>query len=95
LTGRKRAYPLGMGDVKSDARDRLKEWQLGVQEALTEIALGGVSVKVYLVVGILLRVVKRMLMKWKTATKKKPRLQRDGNPKKWQGLTISKIWPNG
>ncbi|OCK92967.1 uncharacterized protein K441DRAFT_697424 [Cenococcum geophilum 1.58] len=40
LTGRKRAYPLGMGDVKSDARDRLKEWQLGVQEALTEIASG-------------------------------------------------------
>ena len=40
LTGRKRAYPLGMGDVKSDARDRLKEWQLGVQGALTEIAFG-------------------------------------------------------
>ena len=40
LTGRKRAYPLGMGDVKSDAEDRLTEWRLGVQEALVEIAEG-------------------------------------------------------
>ncbi|OCL03191.1 hypothetical protein AOQ84DRAFT_434055 [Glonium stellatum] len=40
LTGRKRAYPLGMGDVKGDAQERLKEWQLGVQEVLTEIASG-------------------------------------------------------
>ncbi|KAF3038013.1 hypothetical protein E8E11_001131 [Didymella keratinophila] len=40
LTGRKRAYPLGMGDVKNDAEDRLTEWRLGVQEALVEIAEG-------------------------------------------------------
>lgn len=41
LTGRKRAYPLGMGDVKSDADERLQEWRIGVQEALVEIAEGG------------------------------------------------------
>jgi tRNA wybutosine-synthesizing protein 1 len=40
LTARKRAYPLGMGDTKSDAKDRLQEWMLGVQEALVEIAEG-------------------------------------------------------
>ncbi|PSN61891.1 hypothetical protein BS50DRAFT_562129 [Corynespora cassiicola Philippines] len=40
LTGRKRAYPLGMGDVKVDAESRLEEWRLGVQEALVEIAEG-------------------------------------------------------
>ncbi|KAH7395003.1 hypothetical protein DE146DRAFT_658891 [Phaeosphaeria sp. MPI-PUGE-AT-0046c] len=40
LTGRKRAYPLGMGDTKADTADRLQEWRLGVQEALVEIAEG-------------------------------------------------------
>jgi tRNA wybutosine-synthesizing protein 1 len=40
LTGRKRAYPLGMGDVKGDASIRLGEWREGVQEALFEIAEG-------------------------------------------------------
>jgi tRNA wybutosine-synthesizing protein 1 len=40
LTGRKRAYPLGMGDIRADATDRLQEWRLGVQEALVEIAEG-------------------------------------------------------
>ncbi|KAH8722382.1 hypothetical protein GQ44DRAFT_751491, partial [Phaeosphaeriaceae sp. PMI808] len=40
LTGRKRAYPLGMGDIKEDTADRLQEWRLGVQEALVEIAEG-------------------------------------------------------
>ncbi|KAF2750186.1 flavodoxin and radical SAM domain-containing protein [Sporormia fimetaria CBS 119925] len=40
LTGRKRAYPLGMGDVKGDLEVRLEEWRTGVQEALTEIAAG-------------------------------------------------------
>ncbi|CAO2654730.1 Nn.00g114630.m01.CDS01 [Neocucurbitaria sp. VM-36] len=40
LTGKKRAYPLGMGDVKSDAEERLQEWRVGVQEALVEIAEG-------------------------------------------------------
>jgi tRNA wybutosine-synthesizing protein 1 len=40
LTGRKRAYPLGMGDVKGDASIRLGEWREGVQEAIVEIAEG-------------------------------------------------------
>lgn len=40
LTGRQRAYPLGMGDVKADIELRLQEWRLGVQEALVEIAEG-------------------------------------------------------
>ncbi|KAJ9669570.1 Fe-S oxidoreductase [Coniosporium apollinis] len=40
LTGRKRAFPLGMGDVRSDARQRLLEWRLGVQEVLRDIASG-------------------------------------------------------
>ncbi|KAH7068908.1 hypothetical protein BKA63DRAFT_450417 [Paraphoma chrysanthemicola] len=40
LTGRKRAYPLGMGDVKVETEERLQEWRLGVQEALVEIAEG-------------------------------------------------------
>lgn len=40
LTGRKRAYPLGLGDVRSDSKQRLEEWQNGVQEALLEITLG-------------------------------------------------------
>jgi len=40
LTGRKRAFPLGMGDVKSDAKQRLEEWRLGVQEVLMDLASG-------------------------------------------------------
>jgi tRNA wybutosine-synthesizing protein 1 len=40
LTGRKRAYPLGMGDTKGGADERLQEWRVGVQEALVEIAEG-------------------------------------------------------
>ncbi|KAF2708844.1 hypothetical protein K504DRAFT_290107 [Pleomassaria siparia CBS 279.74] len=40
LTGRKRAYPLGMGDVKGGASLRLDEWREGVQEALVEIKEG-------------------------------------------------------
>ncbi|KAF1846754.1 uncharacterized protein K460DRAFT_310305 [Cucurbitaria berberidis CBS 394.84] len=40
LTGKKRAYPLGLGDVKSDAEEQLQEWRVGVQEALVEIAEG-------------------------------------------------------
>ncbi|MCJ1252217.1 hypothetical protein MMC24_000021 [Lignoscripta atroalba] len=41
LTCRKRAFPLGMGDVKSNAIDRLEDWRLGVEEALQGIALHG------------------------------------------------------
>ena len=37
LTGRKRAFPLGMGDVKSDARSRLEEWMQGVEKAIADI----------------------------------------------------------
>jgi tRNA wybutosine-synthesizing protein 1 len=37
LTGRKRAYPLGMGDVKSDAEDSLKEWSQGLQDTILDI----------------------------------------------------------
>ncbi len=38
LTGKKRAYPLGLGDVKSDAERRLGEWKEGVVKTLLEIA---------------------------------------------------------
>ncbi|KAI9836362.1 MAG: hypothetical protein M1819_001391 [Sarea resinae] len=41
LTGRKRAFPVGMGDVKSDAQERLEEWRLGVEDALRDVALHG------------------------------------------------------
>lgn len=41
LTGRKRAYPLGIGDVKSDSERRLGEWRDGVVKALLEIAVLG------------------------------------------------------
>ncbi|KAI0106256.1 wyosine base formation [Nemania sp. FL0031] len=34
LTGRKRAYPLGMGDKKLDLTDRLREWADGVADVL-------------------------------------------------------------
>lgn len=40
LTSRKRAFPLGMGDVKSDADARLEEWRIGVQEALSDLLSG-------------------------------------------------------
>ncbi|PQE13657.1 flavodoxin and radical SAM domain protein [Rutstroemia sp. NJR-2017a BVV2] len=41
LTGRKRAFPLGMGDTKTDAKDRLKEWKEGVEDVLSHIARTG------------------------------------------------------
>lgn len=34
LTGRKRAYPLGMGDWKRDGKARLAEWQVGLVDVL-------------------------------------------------------------
>ncbi|OJJ45086.1 hypothetical protein ASPZODRAFT_168173 [Penicilliopsis zonata CBS 506.65] len=37
LSGRKRAYPLGFGDVKSDAHDALREWSAGLQQTLGEM----------------------------------------------------------
>ena len=41
LTGRKRAFPLGLGDVKSDAAERLIEWRQGVEEVMRTIAQEG------------------------------------------------------
>jgi tRNA wybutosine-synthesizing protein 1 len=41
LTARKRAFPLGMGDPKADAKERLGEWFEGVQDVLESIAESG------------------------------------------------------
>lgn len=41
LTGRKRAYPMGMGDVKSDADASLKEWSRGLLDILGDILENG------------------------------------------------------
>jgi tRNA wybutosine-synthesizing protein 1 len=40
LTSRKRAFPVGMGDSKSDWRERLNEWKSGVQDVILEISKG-------------------------------------------------------
>lgn len=41
LTGRKRAYPLGMGDKKQDLTDRLGEWAEGVVDVLKLVTTTG------------------------------------------------------
>ncbi|KAF4632207.1 hypothetical protein G7Y89_g5922 [Cudoniella acicularis] len=41
LTAGKRAFPLGMGDSKKDAGERLQEWKEGVEEVLVHIAETG------------------------------------------------------
>ena len=41
LTARKRAYPLGLGDVKSDVDVRFQEWTEGVLNALGDVANTG------------------------------------------------------
>jgi tRNA wybutosine-synthesizing protein 1 len=41
LTGRKRAYPLGLGDVKSNIKDAANEWTTGVQETILDLSLSG------------------------------------------------------
>ena len=41
LTGRKRAYPVGMGDVKSDHEERLSEWATGLNEVIDQIIRTG------------------------------------------------------
>lgn len=41
LTGRKRAFPLGLGDVKSDIQPRLQEWSNGVSKVLIDILIQG------------------------------------------------------
>ncbi|KAL4806809.1 hypothetical protein BDV18DRAFT_138261 [Aspergillus unguis] len=41
LTNKRRAYPLGFGDVKSDAESSLKEWSGGLQDILGDIVKNG------------------------------------------------------
>lgn len=41
LTSKKRAFPLGLGDVKADVDIRLEEWCLGVGKALMDISAQG------------------------------------------------------
>ncbi|OKL59614.1 hypothetical protein UA08_05216 [Talaromyces atroroseus] len=41
LTGKKRAYPLGMGDAQTDADNALKEWTSGLAEVLFDIVETG------------------------------------------------------
>ncbi|KAK2751172.1 hypothetical protein FQN57_000249 [Myotisia sp. PD_48] len=43
LTGKRRAYPLGLGDVKTDGDQSLSEWCDGVSTVLQEIATNGGS----------------------------------------------------
>jgi len=37
LSGRKRAYPLGMGDWKRDGKERLSEWRTGLVDVLKQL----------------------------------------------------------
>lgn len=41
LSGRKRAYPLGMGDWKVDGKTRMSEWSTGLVEVLQQVAQTG------------------------------------------------------
>ncbi|KAL8713072.1 MAG: hypothetical protein Q9220_002932 [cf. Caloplaca sp. 1 TL-2023] len=41
LTSRKRAFPIGMGDVKTDVHERLKEWTDGITRALRDLVSHG------------------------------------------------------
>lgn len=41
LTGRKRAYPLGMGDTKRDGSKRLSEWTTGLLDVMGQLAESG------------------------------------------------------
>ncbi|PSR78514.1 wyosine base formation [Coniella lustricola] len=41
LTGRKRAYPLGMCDTKRDAQERLREWTTGLIDVLGQVSQHG------------------------------------------------------
>ncbi len=41
LTARKRAFPLGMGDSKVDAEERLEEWREGLQDVLENLSQTG------------------------------------------------------
>lgn len=42
LSGKRRAYPLGLGDVKSNAEQMLQEWTSGVSNVLKELSLTGI-----------------------------------------------------
>lgn len=41
LTGRKRAYPLGMGDVKSNLKQAAQEWTAGISQTLLDLSKTG------------------------------------------------------
>ena len=41
LTGKRRAFPLGLGDVKDNAEQALKEWSHGLQDILYDILQNG------------------------------------------------------
>lgn len=41
LTGRKRAFPLGMGDSKTDFMERFQEWTEGVRDVVESVVLTG------------------------------------------------------
>lgn len=41
LTARRRAFPVGMGDPKKDASERLQEWKEGVEDVLLNVAMIG------------------------------------------------------
>ena len=41
LTGRKRAFPLGMGDNKTDAAERFQEWTEGVRDVIENVVQTG------------------------------------------------------
>lgn len=41
LTDRKRAFPIGLGDVKSDVQSQLKAWMHGVESVMIDISING------------------------------------------------------
>ena len=40
LTGQRRAFPLGVGNVRNDAEDRLNEWAVGICDVLQDLLAG-------------------------------------------------------
>ncbi|KAK5121791.1 hypothetical protein LTR85_004666 [Meristemomyces frigidus] len=40
LTSRKRGFPMGMGDVRSDVAQRIEEWTTGVSSVMSDLAQG-------------------------------------------------------
>ena len=41
LTNRKRAFPIGLGDVKSDVQSQLEAWMHGVESVMIDISING------------------------------------------------------